>query len=344
MVKCALSTDTNKRLYNKKQAFLKREAIQYIDIGWKPNIVKNKILRDAMSKEYARRLCLEIMTYNQAKVKKYIKKKNISTLSWQQLEKINNLLKKNTYRRKTRRRRRFKKTRKRKYKGGVKKKKKNKSAEEHDSKVWPKWAQERYRLLYSQAETAAVPAAVAGGGGGEEVPEIDEEELDRYLYELGNDAALDQHYATFIPGWSEKKNYMLSRLLPYYNSIIRELDSKEILALIAKILVNKQYSNSPLLAQIAFGISLHDIQKKGAENWRQQKNNYETQRRDILHARVEEALALLQQDDSAAAAVAAAAAAAGGGGGGAAVSGEVPLGRTSNIVSAIQKTGRATFP
>ena len=71
---------------------LRKEAMLYVDIGWKPNIVKNRPLRKAMAKEYTRRLLLEINTYSQAKIKKYIKKKQLSNLSWQQLEKINNIL------------------------------------------------------------------------------------------------------------------------------------------------------------------------------------------------------------------------------------------------------------
>ena len=87
---------------------LHMEAIKFIDVGWKPNIVHNKYLREAMSKEYSRRLRLEISTYPKTRVKRYTKKRHLLDLSWQQLEKIVESLKK---RRKPKRRRR--RTRKR---------------------------------------------------------------------------------------------------------------------------------------------------------------------------------------------------------------------------------------
>ena len=81
------------------------EAIIYIDGGLKPHVFKNKYLRDAMAKEYSRRLRLEIATYPSSQVKQYTKGKNILDLSWQKLEKVKNALKGPKRREKTRKRR-----------------------------------------------------------------------------------------------------------------------------------------------------------------------------------------------------------------------------------------------
>lgn len=91
---------------------MQNEAVHYIDVGWKPNIVKNKYLRTAMAKEYSRRLRLELKRYSPKRLRKYTKK-DLLDLSWRQLEKINESLKgqrsrkmKRGRKRKTRRRRR----------------------------------------------------------------------------------------------------------------------------------------------------------------------------------------------------------------------------------------------
>ena len=122
----------NKPNINKK---IVAEAQMLIDEQWKPDnkIVKDKKLREAMAREYARRLRLDILsTYKPSQIKKYLTTKRIkllgvgkssgdkwktitpvlNDLSWKELEKILSRGRKKTYRRK----RRKKRTRRRKKK------------------------------------------------------------------------------------------------------------------------------------------------------------------------------------------------------------------------------------
>ena len=89
------------------------EAIIYIDGGLKPHAFKNKYLRDAMAKEYLRRLRLEIAAYPVSQVHRYTKGKNILDLSWQKLEKVKGALKGQKRSGKTRKRRKRRRRRSR---------------------------------------------------------------------------------------------------------------------------------------------------------------------------------------------------------------------------------------
>ena len=75
--------------------FIEGEAITWADQHWKPDMLKDKDLRDALSKEYSRRLKLYIRAHpNQKKIKQYLKSRSVIDLNWRELEKIVNHLKK----------------------------------------------------------------------------------------------------------------------------------------------------------------------------------------------------------------------------------------------------------
>ena len=86
-----------------------KTAVTFTDSGIKPDMVKNRILRDALAKEYSRRLRLAIQAYPPRRVKRYLGHKNLLDLSWRQLEKIRDRVKRG--RRKTKRRVRKRKRR-----------------------------------------------------------------------------------------------------------------------------------------------------------------------------------------------------------------------------------------
>ena len=89
-------------------------ALVFVDAGIKPDMITDHLLRDALAREYSRRLRLDIQTYPPRRVKRYMGHKNLLDLSWRQLEKIRDRLKRG--RRKTkkehRKRKRRRKTRK----------------------------------------------------------------------------------------------------------------------------------------------------------------------------------------------------------------------------------------
>ena len=93
---------------------LHKTAVTFTDAGIKPDMVRHRILRDALAREYSRRLRLDIQAYSPRRVKRYMGRKTLLDLSWRQLEKIRDHLKRG--RRKTkkvqRRRRRRRRTRK----------------------------------------------------------------------------------------------------------------------------------------------------------------------------------------------------------------------------------------
>ena len=95
---------------------LHKNAIVFIDAGLKPNMLRKQYFRkhfiDAVNREYARRLRLEIETYPPQRTKKYTKS-NLLQLSWKQLEK----LKRSLGRRTTKRRKRKRRGRSRKIRG-----------------------------------------------------------------------------------------------------------------------------------------------------------------------------------------------------------------------------------
>ena len=75
--------------------FLDAEARVYADQLWKPNMIKDEELRAALAKEYSRRLKLYLRSFpNQKRIQKYLKKKSVIDLSWRELEKLVNHLKK----------------------------------------------------------------------------------------------------------------------------------------------------------------------------------------------------------------------------------------------------------
>ena len=86
-----------------------KTAVTFTDSGIKPDMVKNRILRDDLAKEYSRRLRLAIQAYPPRRVKRYLGHKNLLDLSWRQLEKIRDRVKRG--RRKTKRRVRKRKRR-----------------------------------------------------------------------------------------------------------------------------------------------------------------------------------------------------------------------------------------
>ena len=91
---------------------LHKNAIVFIDAGVKPNMLRKQYFIDAVNREYARRLRLEIETYPPQRIKKYTKS-NLLQLSWKQLEK----LKRSLGRRTTKRRKRKRRGRSRKIRG-----------------------------------------------------------------------------------------------------------------------------------------------------------------------------------------------------------------------------------
>ena len=97
----------------KIKEILHKDAVTFIDAGVKPDMVKHHILRNALASEYSRRLRLDILAYPQRRTKRYIGHKNLLDLSWRQLEKIRDRLKKGTRTTKKvqRRRRRHRKSR-----------------------------------------------------------------------------------------------------------------------------------------------------------------------------------------------------------------------------------------
>ena len=75
--------------------FIEEEVRTWADQGWKPNMLKDNDLSEALGKEYSRRLKLYIRNYpHQQTVKKYIKKRSVIDLNWRELEKLANHLKK----------------------------------------------------------------------------------------------------------------------------------------------------------------------------------------------------------------------------------------------------------
>jgi len=70
-----------------------KTAVAFTDSGIKPDMVKHRILRDALAREYSRRLRLDIQAYPPRRVKRYMGHKNLLDLSWRQLEKIRDRLK-----------------------------------------------------------------------------------------------------------------------------------------------------------------------------------------------------------------------------------------------------------
>ena len=95
-----------------------KTAVTFIDAGVKPDMVKSRILRDALAREYSRRLRLAIEVYSPRRIKQYVGRKNILDLSWRQLEKIRDRLKNGARRtRKVRRKRRRRRRKSRKIKG-----------------------------------------------------------------------------------------------------------------------------------------------------------------------------------------------------------------------------------
>ena len=102
-------TELDKRYKIKKIIY--QEAVKYIDAGWKPNMAKNKYLRDALAKEYSRRLHLEIQSYPRNRWEKAIGNKKLLDISWRRLEKILDKLKRRRRKHKSRRRKRVKKRR-----------------------------------------------------------------------------------------------------------------------------------------------------------------------------------------------------------------------------------------
>jgi len=90
---------------------LHNNAVIFIDAGMKPDMVKHRIFRDALAKEYSRRLRLDIHTYSQRRIKRYTGRKNVLDLSWKQLEKIRDSLKKMRTTKKVHHRRRRRKSR-----------------------------------------------------------------------------------------------------------------------------------------------------------------------------------------------------------------------------------------
>ncbi len=112
-VSSTIPTEIDKQYHIKE--IIHREATNFIDAGWKPNMANNKYLRDALAKEYARRLRLEIHSYPRNRWKKVVGHKNILDLSWRQLEKIVEKLKRKRiiHKSRKRRKRRKRKTRRR---------------------------------------------------------------------------------------------------------------------------------------------------------------------------------------------------------------------------------------
>ena len=89
---------------------LHKTAVTFTDAGIKPDMARHRMLRDALAREYSRRLRLAIQAYPPRRVKRYVGNKNRLDLSWRQLEKTRDRLKKGAGRtrkaRRTRRRRR----------------------------------------------------------------------------------------------------------------------------------------------------------------------------------------------------------------------------------------------
>ena len=95
-----------------------KTAVTFTDAGIKPDMVRHRILRDALAREYSRRLRLSIGTYPPRRVKRYVGHKNMLDLSWRQLEKIRDRLKNGARRtRKVRRKRRRRRRKSQKIKG-----------------------------------------------------------------------------------------------------------------------------------------------------------------------------------------------------------------------------------
>ena len=93
---------------------LHNNAVAFVDAGIKPDMITHHLLRDALAREYSRRLRLDILAYPQQRIRKYIGHKKFLHLSWRQLEKIHNRLKRGRrgtkkVRRKRRRRRKTRK-------------------------------------------------------------------------------------------------------------------------------------------------------------------------------------------------------------------------------------------
>ena len=75
--------------------FLDGEAKKGVDQLWRPNMIKDEELKSAIAKEYSRRLKLYIRSFpNQKRIQKYLKKKSVIDLTWRELEKLVNHLKK----------------------------------------------------------------------------------------------------------------------------------------------------------------------------------------------------------------------------------------------------------
>ena len=105
------SPSPNKLGRLKIKEILHNNAVTLIDAGIKPDMVKHRIFRDALAKEYSRRLRLDIHTYSQRRIKRYTGRKNVLDLSWKQLEKIRDSLKKMRTTKKVHHRRRRRKSR-----------------------------------------------------------------------------------------------------------------------------------------------------------------------------------------------------------------------------------------
>lgn len=96
----------NKMGKQKIKAILHKNAVALVDAGIKPDMTKQHLLRDALAREYSRRLRIDILAYPRRRTKKYIGQKNLLDLSWRQLEKIRDRLKKGRRRTKKLQRRR----------------------------------------------------------------------------------------------------------------------------------------------------------------------------------------------------------------------------------------------
>jgi hypothetical protein len=93
---------------------INKHAVKFIDAGWKPDDTSNKYLKDALSREYERRLRLDIENYPPKRIERYTKKKNLLMFSWRQLEKIRDALKRGRTHKKRKKRKR-RKSRRRKH-------------------------------------------------------------------------------------------------------------------------------------------------------------------------------------------------------------------------------------
>jgi len=60
IIPIGLKTEQGLRKHKSKTDILRKEAIRFVDEQWKPEIIKDKILRNMMKTEYVRRFRLEI--------------------------------------------------------------------------------------------------------------------------------------------------------------------------------------------------------------------------------------------------------------------------------------------